>query len=167
MSRSTLLLVALLPLTTLLAGADDSRPSMLAQPVNELVVKFGESSDVLYLSLASRRCAALIHLLQEVVVKNTKQEFLSGVPEFLFASSAQLIALKLLKRGAAVDDAEIERINEEITDDYVAFADAYRNRIDANRRSTGDMLVGDNLLTSDLDQCKRISPLVSTALGHN
>ena len=151
----------------LLANADNSRPSMLAQPVSELVVKFSESSDVLYLSLASTRCASFIHLLQEVVVKNTQQEFLTGVPEFLFTSSAQLIALKLLKRGATVDDSEIKKINKEVSDDYVAFADAYRNRLNSNRRSAGDMLAGDDLLTSDLDICKRISPLVSSALGRN
>jgi hypothetical protein len=161
------LIIAFLITSASLADADDSRPSLLAEPVNELVAKFGESSDVLYLSLASRRCASLLHLLQEVVVKNTQQEFLTGVPELLFTSSAQLIAFKLLERGVTVNDAEIKKINKEVSDDYVAFADAYRDRIDANRKSAGDMLAGDDLLTSDLDQCKRISPLVSSALVRN
>lgn len=139
-----------------------AEPPTLDTSVKTLLSKFEERKDDVYLALALNRCAALLGVIQGVLKRDANKDVYLGTPERLQDVAWTLIYRKLKERGVNVDDeARQESISNDIEDEFMDFVRAYSSRMEANRKTSGDMWSSDSLITSDLTSCEDIASAVN------
>jgi hypothetical protein len=158
-----LLLILLIGSAPLVEAAttETSEGAVLNNSIAQLLVKFESQQDGLYLALASNRCSALLAIVQGVLKRDANKDVYVGVPDRLSNLAWSLTRDKLEDRGVRLDDARLKVIDEELNDDFTSFVKAYSQRMEANRKTNGDMWGSDPMISKDLEACKEIAAAVA------
>jgi|DEB0MinimDraft_6_1074348.scaffolds.fasta_scaffold38076_3 hypothetical protein len=160
------LLSTLMLVFTLQAYAELTKASelpLLNKPVTHVLSKFESTKDGLYLALASNRCSALLAVVQGVLKRDANRDVYVGVPDQLSDVAWQITLKKLKDRGVEVNDARLDKIGDELNEDFTSFVKAYSGRMTANRKAHGDMWSSDPLISNDIEACQEVAAALANS----
>ena len=144
-----LFLIVVLPLT---GWASEGNPYGVS--VEELVERGMAEDDGIYMSLAPKRCAAFIDLVNGVLQRDTGKAPFDGQVDTFLAVSMSIETIKAKERGAG--DDSINGIGERVFEDYARHRENYLAWMTYNYDYYGDYWGTDPKMAAELQYCKTL-----------
>ena len=127
--------------------------------VTQLISKANETEDTTYLSLSAKRCAAMLNLVNGILLRDTGKARFPDSTENLLVVAMGLDAKKAKDRGAS--QASIDDIPDRVSDEYTRHRAKYLEWMTDNYDQYGDYWGSDAVMSEELDSCKWLSDTFS------
>ena len=121
--------------------------------VTQLINKTNETNDTTYLSISLKRCAAMLNLVNGILLRDTGEARFPEATEKFLAIAEGLDGVKAQERGANSSRGDIiSRVSEE----YTRHREQYLQWMTTNYDEYGDYWGSDPVMADELDSCKML-----------
>lgn len=127
--------------------------------ITQLVSKANETADTTYLSLSLKRCAAMLNLVNGILLRDTGSAPFPEATENLLVVAMSLDTRKAQERGAT--QSTIDGMFDRVSEEYARHRDKYLEWMTDNYDQYGDYWGSDALMSEELDSCKWLSDTFS------
>lgn len=122
--------------------------------VMQLVAKTNETADTTYLSISLKRCAAMLNLVNGILLRDTGSAPFPEATESLLVVAMSLDTRKAQERGATQETKD--GIPARVSEEYARHRNKYLEWMTFNYDQHGDYWGTDLVMGEELDSCKAL-----------
>lgn len=127
--------------------------------VTQLVSKANETADTTYLSISLKRCAAMLNLVNGILLRDTGSAPFPEATENLLVVAMSLDTRKAQERGATQETKD--GIPARVSEEYARHRNKYLEWMTFNYDQHGDYWGTDLVMGEELDSCKALVNAIS------